>query len=234
MRTIFVIGGSNIDITGQSLQPLIFRDSNPAHVRISIGGVGHNIALVMKQMGASVRFLTAVGDDVLGAMVRMHLQQQGFLSSDIVSGKTSSSTYLAIQDPDHDLLLGLSDMRVLEVLSDQRVSEFVHAGQAADLLVADVNCTPAQLAMIFEHAQVPIACDPISTAKVAKILPYLDRITFFKPNQYEAAKIVGQELNEPSDYLDALAFFRTVGIRYTIISAVHKAFMLLCRKVIST
>jgi len=59
-----VVGGVNMDIGGQSDGPLVPGDSNPGRVRISLGGVGRNIAHNMALLGLDVRFLTAFGDDL--------------------------------------------------------------------------------------------------------------------------------------------------------------------------
>ena len=59
-----VVGGVNVDIGGQSYAPLVARDSNPGRVRISLGGVGRNIAHNMSLLGVDVRLLTAFGDDL--------------------------------------------------------------------------------------------------------------------------------------------------------------------------
>ena len=39
-----VVGGVNVDIGGRSFAPLVAQDSNPGTVRLSLGGVGRNIA----------------------------------------------------------------------------------------------------------------------------------------------------------------------------------------------
>ncbi len=47
-NTICVIGGANIDICGSSLEPLKNYDSNPGTIAVSYGGVGRNIAQIMR------------------------------------------------------------------------------------------------------------------------------------------------------------------------------------------
>ena len=59
-----VAGGVNMDIGGRSCEGLIPRDSNPGQVRMSLGGVGRNIAHNLALLGVEVRLLTAFGDDV--------------------------------------------------------------------------------------------------------------------------------------------------------------------------
>ena len=60
-----VVGGVNMDIGGRPSQhaggPA---DSNPGAVRMSLGGVGRNIAHNMSLLGLDVRLLTAFGDDL--------------------------------------------------------------------------------------------------------------------------------------------------------------------------
>ena len=53
---VAVVGGITKDIGGRSLAPLVHRDSNPGQVRVSMGGVGRNIAHNMAFMGLEVTF----------------------------------------------------------------------------------------------------------------------------------------------------------------------------------
>ena len=58
-----VVGGVNMDIGGVSAGPLVPADSNPGAVRMSLGGVGRNIAHNMALLGVDTRLLTAFGAD---------------------------------------------------------------------------------------------------------------------------------------------------------------------------
>ena len=53
-----VVGGVNMDIGGRSFAPLVAKDSNPGKVRMSLGGVGRNIAHNLSLLGVDVRFFT--------------------------------------------------------------------------------------------------------------------------------------------------------------------------------
>ena len=61
---VTVVGGVNMDIGGRSYASLVDRDSNPGQVRMSLGGVGRNIAHNMALLGVDVKMLTALGDDL--------------------------------------------------------------------------------------------------------------------------------------------------------------------------
>ena len=63
------IGGANVDIHGQSLAPLIMRDSNPGRLHVSVGGVTRNILDNLTRLGERCELVSAVGDDVYGRML---------------------------------------------------------------------------------------------------------------------------------------------------------------------
>ena len=51
---VVVVGGVNLDIGGRPHGELVAADSNPGQVRMSLGGVGRNIAHNMALMGLDV------------------------------------------------------------------------------------------------------------------------------------------------------------------------------------
>ena len=61
---VTVVGGVNMDIGGWPSEVPVDRDSNPGAVRMSLGGVGRNIAHNMSLLGLDVRMVTAFGDDL--------------------------------------------------------------------------------------------------------------------------------------------------------------------------
>ena len=61
---VTVVGGVNMDIGGWPGEVPVMQDSNPGVVRMSLGGVGRNIAHNMALLGMDVRLLTVFGDDI--------------------------------------------------------------------------------------------------------------------------------------------------------------------------
>lgn len=91
-----VVGGVNVDIGGQSYAPLVARDSNPGRVRISLGGVGRNIAHNMSLLGVDVRLLTAFGDDLHAQRVAASCGELGIdISHALQVPGGTTSTYLS-------------------------------------------------------------------------------------------------------------------------------------------
>ncbi len=54
MGTIVVVGGLNIDIIGTPFEEPLAGDSSPGAVRVSMGGVGRNIARTLRKLGDAV------------------------------------------------------------------------------------------------------------------------------------------------------------------------------------
>ena len=107
---VVVVGGVNLDIGGRPHGELVAADSNPGQVRMSLGGVGRNIAHNMALMGLDVRMLTAFGDDMNAQRIAASC---GELGTDISQCLTvpggATSTYLFITDGHGDMALAVSD-----------------------------------------------------------------------------------------------------------------------------
>ena len=74
---VIVIGGANMDIGGSPETGFRLRESNPGTVRLRPGGVGRNIAHDLRLLGLEVGFVTALGDDLLGAELRRSCEALG-------------------------------------------------------------------------------------------------------------------------------------------------------------
>ena len=63
------VGAANLDLNGASCAPLHLRDSNPGHISLSAGGVTRNVCENLARLGADVKLLSCVGDDVFGSYI---------------------------------------------------------------------------------------------------------------------------------------------------------------------
>ncbi len=94
-----VIGGVNMDIGGQPDRKLVAQDSNPGRVRMSLGGVGRNIAHNMALLGVDVRMLTAFGDDLYAQKLAASCGELGIDIShalQVPGGTTSTYLFLGV------------------------------------------------------------------------------------------------------------------------------------------
>lgn len=214
-----VVGGVNMDIGGRSNESLIAKDSNPGTVRLSLGGVGRNIAHNMCLLGMDVRFLTAIGDDLYGQRIAASC---GELGIDIghalrIPGGTTS-TYLFINDADGDMALALADMEICNKISPSYLASNLSLLNNAQLVVVDTNIPQESLEYLAEHCTAPIFADPVSTTKAKKLLPILGRIHTLKPNLIEAELLTGVKVTDEKTLRLAAQRLLDTGLHRVFIS----------------
>ena len=214
-----LIGGANIDILGKSFENLRPSDSNPGRVSVSFGGVARNIAHNLTNIDRPVRLLTAFGDDLLGHQCAKDCSDRKMdISHSLFLENASSSTYLAIANKDGDMSAAIADMDILSHLTTEVVKPFLQSIEPDDVLVVDTNLEFDMIEFITSNVSCILACDPISTVKTKKILPFLDRLTVFKPNRLEAEVCCGFPVTDDESLMKALRFLRNSGIRDVIIT----------------
>lgn len=194
---ITVIGAVNMDICGTPFAPLLERDSNPGTVRVTPGGVGFNIAHNLCLMGADVRFVTALGDDVLAEKVEVTCAGLGMDLSDAVfipGGATSS--YLFITDPSGDMRLAVADTDISGCITPEYLRAKLPLLCASKLVVFDGNLTAETIAWLADNCTAPMFADPVSAAKAVKIKEPVGRLHTIKPNVLEAGVLSGVKITD--------------------------------------
>ena len=74
-----VVGGSVIDMIGQSRDPIIGNTSNPGTVVQRFGGVGRNVAQVIGKLNGRPQLLSAVGRDAQGETLLKFCRDNGIV-----------------------------------------------------------------------------------------------------------------------------------------------------------
>ena len=216
---VVVVGGVNVDIGGKSFAPLVAADSNPGTVKLSLGGVGRNIAHNLSLLGADVRMLTAFGDDVYGQRVATSCAELGI---DIghacrVAGGTTS-TYLYLVDENGEMVMAVSDMEICKKITPAYLSANLSMLQNAQLVIVDANIPQESLVWLAENCTAPLFCDPVSTAKAEKLRPILNRIHTLKPNRLEAEMLTGMKIENRADMEKAADKLMAQGVHRLFIS----------------
>lgn len=186
-RRVVVIGGANTDLVGIADAPLVERDSNPGHVRVSPGGVARNIAENLVRLGADVEFVGAFGDDEAGRelMAACSASGIGLAGSERVRA-SAGARYLAIAGPDGDMALALNDMRVLDAMTAEWLGQRAGVLGEAELVVIDANLPAEAIEWVVASASVPVLAEPVSVAKAVRLRAVLDRLAAITPNALEA------------------------------------------------
>ena len=196
---ILVIGGSNIDIQGFPKEKLIQRDSNIGTVKMSLGGVGRNIAENCARLGVPTRLMSVIGDDPYGQKILKEAQAIGLNMQDtvVLSGE-STSTYLSILDETHDMAMAINHMDSIEKLTVDHIRAKRSIIEHAQLVVLDTNLSQAVLDhLLTQYPKTKFFVDTVSTKKALKIKDHLKHIHTLKPNRMEAEVLTGSNEKTP-------------------------------------
>lgn len=214
-----VVGGVNMDIGAHSRSALVAKDSNPGRVRMSLGGVGRNIAHNLALLGADVRMLTAFGDDVHAQRIAASCGELGIdVSQSLQVAGGATSTYLFIAGPDGDMALAVNDMDIYDHITPAWLQSRRSLLENAQVIVLDTNIPAASIRWLCENISVPIFADPVSTVKGEKLRPVLGRIHTLKPNLMEAELLSGVPITDDASLERAAKALLDTGLRRVFIS----------------
>ena len=216
---IAVAGNINIDICGKAFAPLIPRDSNPGTVRLSLGGVGRNIAHNLCLLGCPVTMLTALAADQWEAGIRASCREIGIdLSRACRVPEGTTSTYLVIEGPEGDMELALCDAELAERITPDYLESCLDLLNEAAAVVMDTNLPAESVTWLAEHVTAPLFADTVSMTKAEKLLPVLGKLFLLKPNQLEAELLSGVKITDRISLELAAAKLLQAGLQRVCIS----------------
>lgn len=216
---VFVVGAVNMDISGTPEAELRAGDSNPGRVSLSPGGVGRNIAENLRLLGRKVSLITVMGNDAYAGVIRDHCRNAGIdLQYSLTDPLGRTSTYLCINEPDGDLHMAVSDMAICDQITPARLEPLLPVLNRSAMLIADANLPEETLAWIAGHVTIPLAADPVSVAKAARLKPLLPRLTLIKPNIPEAELLTGMTIRGDGDLGRAADALHRLGVRRVYLS----------------
>lgn len=214
-----VVGGVNMDIGGWPAETPVAHDSNPGRVRMSLGGVGRNIAHNMALLGLDVRLLTVFGDDLNAQKIAASCAELGIdVSHSPFLPDEHTSTYLFITDERGDMSLAVNDMDIYRRLTPQFLAQRQKLLDGAQVVAADTNPPAETLRYLADHCTAPIFCDPVSTAKAEKLRPILGKLHTLKPNRMEAELLSGVKIRDKKSLRLAAEKLLETGLRRVFIS----------------
>ncbi len=216
---VAVVGGVNIDIGGRAYAPLAAKDSNPGKITVAPGGVGRNIAQVLRLLDVEVNFFTALGDDIYTRRITDSCEEAGIdISRALRVAGGSTPTYIYLNDPNGELAVALSDMELCERIDPSYLAANLPALNNARAVIVDANLPEESLAFIADHCSAPIFADPVSTKKAVKLKPLLGKIHTLKPNRIEAETLSGVEITDRESLARAAEKLLGTGLERVFIS----------------
>lgn len=218
MRKVFVIGGAALDITGRPAGVMRPRDSNIGRVRLSVGGVGHNIAKALARYDLAVELVTAMGSDFRTGMIERDCADFGIGLAHTLRADGPGATYLNILDEDGDMLTAINDMEIIGALTPTFLETKLAVLNTADMCVLDANLSAEALACLAERLTCPIFFEPVSCAKARRIGAHIGRCFAVKPNRFEAAHLSGCSCDTLRGVYRAADWFLEQGTKRVFIS----------------
>jgi pseudouridine kinase len=186
---ILVVGGMNVDVKARAAAPVVGGTSNPGTVVRSAGGVGRNVAENLARLGSPVALVSAVGTDPDGDWLLAETAAAGVDVSGVVRTTAGTGTYVAVLEPDGELVVAVSAMAAADAID----ASFLPADLTAPLVVLDGNLPAATVDVALSLAAahgVRVVVEPVSVPKAARLAPLLDdRVFAVTPNRAELAAL---------------------------------------------
>lgn len=223
MTHLLIIGAASIDTKGRASRPLQAGTSTPGAIRVSVGGVGRNIAENLARLGERVVLLSAVGSDGSGRRILQQASECGIdISHVVVDTSHHTAAYLAVLDRKANLMMSIDDM----VITRQLITPgFIYNRRAlfrdARMIILDANLSAATLRTIFSLTRryaIPVCADPTTATLAPRLCPYLPELLLVTPNAAEAEVLCGVPVTDRESSLVAAQKLVSLGVQIAIVT----------------
>jgi len=221
------IGAANIDIYGKSLLPLKTHYDHPSKITSNVGGVMRNISENLALLGASVKLISAVGDDIYGETILNQTAKSGVdVSNCLRVSNSSSSIFMQVLDENNDMHMALCDMSVNQKLDSQFFKTKTSIIQNAKSIIIDPSLKFDVIEELLDKYSdnVRFFIDPVSDEYAKKIVPIIHRFYCAKPNLTELEAIVGYKLNDDQMIENACRSLIDKGLNRIFVSLGSRGF----------
>ena len=217
---IIGVGAANFDISGKSLDAIKMRDSNPGRFSISSGGVTRNILENLSRLGVSTKLISAVGEDIFGDYIISGCVSAGIETALVRRVKTASSSYAALLDDSGDMLVAMSDMRILEAVTPRYLDSVADIILRSEAVVCDPGLPLASLQhlLTITSDRVPVFVDPVSTTYAEKLRDIAGEFRSIKPNRMELSIIAEIDINDEQGIENACDRLLAAGTEQIIVT----------------
>ena len=188
MAKIVVVGSCNIDITVEC-----DRWAKPGEtifgnrLTVNPGGKGANQAVAAARLGAEVKMVGCIGDDVYGQLVQKALKDNNVDATyvKVLPGENSGTAHITVAENDNSIIVIKA---ANDLVSPALIDEAWDAIKEADIVLLQHEIPAATNAYVIEkcyEAGVTVMLNPAPVAPVPPEL--LAKVTYLTPNEHEAA-----------------------------------------------
>jgi pseudouridine kinase len=219
---VVVVGAAAMDTKGYTSEPLQSGTSMPGRVRVSVGGVGRNIAENLARLGLPTTLLSAVGDDEAGRHLLAQARRSGVnVDHVLVNSEHATAAYLAVLDHQGNLAVSVADMGITAAVTPRYLYHRRRWLRQASMVAIDANLSPQALASLMRQVVkygVPVCADPTSTSLAPRLCPHLQHLHMITPNALEAQALCGQPVRNRDEALIAAKGLVGLGVEIAIIT----------------
>ena len=217
------IGGAVLDRKYRAKADLVFETSNPVDGIRSMGGVARNVAENLALLGTTTSFISIVGDDEGGHALLKYMRDRGIdISQMVTTTERPTAEYAAILDTKGDLVLGIADMGIFDLLLPTHFERIWPHLAAASWVFCDTNVPAETLAALIakrQGARFKLAIDAVSTPKAARLPKDLSGIDLLFMNIDEANAVLHRKAHETiDDAKEAALALQAAGAREAVVT----------------
>jgi ribokinase len=211
---ILVVGSANVDYTvALSRLPQPGETVTGGTLLINHGGKGANQALAARRLGAEVRLIACVGEDVAGREIRVALAAEGVDVSAVGStGDAATGTALIVVDAEggNQIAVAPGANRRLDVEAvARRRADF----EWADVVVCQLETPLPTVKWALEEARRRGRTTVLNPAPVPDApIDFWPSVDYLTPNEGEAARLSGVAVRDDSSASAAARVLRDLGI----------------------
>jgi pseudouridine kinase len=220
-RTI-VIGAACVDTMGRLAAPAVSGTSNPGEIRISVGGVGRNIAESLGRMGVSVTLISAVGDDDWGRDILRRTRRGGVDVREVrIIPHERSSAFMTVTNDRGERLVSVDATEILRHIDGEYLFARRRLFAEAAVVVVDGNVRESALEMLLRMADrfgFKLVADPTSVSLALRLRPRLSQFELVTPDVAEAEALSGMRVQSERDGLLAAQAIVASGARVAIVT----------------
>ncbi len=199
-QPIVVVGSINIDLVSKAEKiPVSGETVHATEFKTHFGGKGGNQAVAIARLGYPVRMIGKVGSDSFAERLRSGLEQAGVDISAVGTVDDSSGVAVIVVSPQGDNIIVVTP-GANSALRPPDLEANVEMIRSASLVLAQLETpmdTIEYLALLCEREGVPLMLDPAPSHALSPTL--LRQVSWFTPNETEAAFYVGGQQREAPD-----------------------------------
>lgn len=222
---ICIIGGANIDVWGTTASDITNGVANEGSVKISVGGVGRNIAENIGKLGMQPEFMTAISNDDYGKHIQSYSLKEGVrIDKSNVFRNQKTSFFVAILNKDNKMEYGISDTSILDQITPSFINQRREEIKNCNMIIIDLNIPKNTVEYILSNFRnKTIIIDPVSVSKVEKIAPFLKDVQILMVDLEELSYLSNIEINNDEDIKKATKKVLDKGVKeLVVISGTNK------------